>query len=312
LKAAQSTWDGSSLLGKTILIRSEHIIAEQIMFATCLPDIVRDAAKCVVVCPAILEQLFRRSFPQATVFGVPPGSDNAWRLTPQVKIDVQCAAGSLPRLLRRSAEAFSKQPQLLIADPAKVAHWRERIAAFGAGMKIGIAWRSDFDSAIQPSRVPPLADWQPVLTAPGIRWISLQQRQDSEEIERTCADHNTKIHDWSDTSSRSDLDSIAAKIAALDLVITADNTIAHLAGALGVPTWVVLAQPPAWHWLSDREQSLWYESVRLFRPDGLDKPRDLFRQLREELLKTTFRLDEESKIGPPHASWSQVRARIQQ
>ncbi len=83
-------------------------------------------------------------------------------------------------------------------------------------------------------------------------------------------------------------------------MITADNLIAHLAGSLGVLTWAIVDRP-CWHWLADRDASSWYPSVRLFRLRRLEKPGDLFRRLREELLKTTFRLDEQSKIGPPHA-----------
>ncbi len=304
----QPMWDGASLRDRSILICSEAGVAEQIMFATCYPDVIRAAAKCVLVCPANLERLFRRSFPQATVFGAPAGTHHTWRLPPQIKIDVQCPAGSLPRYLRRSAEAFPKQAQLLTANPVKVALWQNRLATLGAGKKIGISWQRGVRFANQQRCAEPPADWQPLLSSPGVQWISVGQQSNPDKSKHASAD-STIVHDWPDAADLNDVDRLAAQIAALDLVITADNAVAHLAGALGVPTWVVLAQPSSWHWLSDADDSSWYGSVRLFRLGRMEKSRDFFRRFQEELLKTTFRVDEHSKIGPPHArQWSQIFA----
>jgi hypothetical protein len=109
------------------------------------------------------------------------------------------------------------------------------------------------------------------------------------------------------------LDSLAAKIAALDLVITADNTVAHLAGAVGTPTWILLSQPASWYWLIEGDQSVWYRSVRLFRRGKEQQWDDVFQHLRRELLKTSFRLDEESSrehLAAPH--WTSLPARANQ
>ncbi len=302
-------WDGSSLQGRSIAIISEGGPAEQIMFATCYPEVIRDAGKCVIVCPANFERLLRRSFSSATVLGFPAGAMQNWRLPAQITLDAQCAAGSLSRHLRRSADAFPKHARVLIADPEKVAAWQQRMAALGAGMKIGIA----VQQGLQPTRqTESLTAWQPLLTAPGIQWIALDKRNERGLVQKVISQFDAKLRDWPDAVDLADADWLAAQIAAVDLVITADNAVAHLAGALGVPAWVVLERRSAWHWLADADDSGWYASVRLFRQSTFGDLRDLFRRLREELLKTTFRLDEQSKIGRPHASFPNGGATLQQ
>jgi hypothetical protein len=297
------------LAQQTILIHGEQGLADEIMLATCYPDIIQQAGRCVIVCEARLERLFRRSFPQAIVLGVPQGSEHQWRLPGQLSIDVQCPSGALPRFLRRSAEAFPRQQQLLTADPDRVAAWRKRWATVGQGIKIGVSWQAGADALNSARRSTPLAQWQPLLGAPGIHWINLQDGDYHDELAETVARQGVMIYDELETNRQYDLDNLAAMIAALDLVITVDNTTAHLSAALGIPTWIVLPEPADWRWLTRRNDSVWYNSVRLFRQDGLQQSGEVFRRMREELLKRRFRLDEKS-IGPPSGHhWLGVHAR---
>jgi tetratricopeptide (TPR) repeat protein len=306
---AQPLWNGSSLARQTILVHGEQSVANEIMFATCYPDVLQQAKRCVIVCEARLERLFRRSFPQALVLGVPQGSEHSWRLPENFSIDVQCSAGTLPHYLRKSAEEFPRQRQLLTADTDRVAAWQSQWATLGSGKKIGISWRTDHNTLDSISRSLALAQWLPLLSMPGIHWINLQSGDYRGEL-AALSRQGVKICDQAETNRQYDLDNAAAMIAALDLVIAVDNTTAHLAAALGTPTWIVLPTPADWYWLTGRDDSVWYQSVRLFRQSGLQQSSEVFRQLREELLKRSFRLDEKSRIGPPSSPhWLGVHAR---
>ncbi len=308
---SQPQWDGAALTGRTILIYGEQGLGDEIMFATCYGEVIDEAARAIFLCDARLERLFRRSFPQATVLGVPQGSEHSWRLPQGVSLDVQCPAGSLPRYLRRSADAFPRQRQLLQPAAEKVDAWRQKFSHTGAGMKVGIAWRTGDAALMQSRRSTQLEAWCPILTAANVQCVNLQYGGDyRREIAEVASQTGAKIFDPPEADNQFDLDGLAAKIAALDLVITVDNTIAHLAGAVGTPTWVVLSEPANWRWLAGCEESVWYGNVRLFRAGKIQQWQEVFQRLRGELLKTTFRLDEESNRelpAPPH--WSRVPAR---
>ena len=182
---AQPSWDGSSLAQRTILLCGEQGLAQEIMFATCYPDIIRAAGQCVIVCDARLERLFHRSFPDAVVLGVPQGSERAWRQPSQLSIDVQCSAGSLPKFLRRSEEAFPRQPRLLTADPQRVADWQKQLANWKHGLKIGISWRNRGQPTDSTRRHAPLAQWQTLLSTPGIQWFNLESGDYHQELAET-------------------------------------------------------------------------------------------------------------------------------
>ena len=230
---------GTSLTGRTILIYGEQGLGDEIMFATCYGEAIDEAARAIFLCDARLERLFRRSFPQATVLGVPQGSEHSWRLPQGISFDVQCPAGSLPRFLRRSADAFPRQRQLLQPAAEKVDVWRQKFNQIGAGMKVGIAWRTGDAALMQSRRSTQLETWRPILTAANIQCVNLQYGGDyRREIAEVASQTGAKIFDPPEADNQFDLDGLAAKIAALDLVITVDNTIAHLAGAVGTPTWV--------------------------------------------------------------------------
>ena len=135
-KLTKPNWNGSSLAEKSILLYSEQGVGDEIMFATCYPDVIRQARRCVIVCDVRLERLLRRSFPEAIVMGTPRGSEHLWNLPPSLSIDVKCPAGSLPRFVRRSADDFPRQRQLLRPDAAVVSQWRQRFSALRPGTRI--------------------------------------------------------------------------------------------------------------------------------------------------------------------------------
>ena len=137
---SQPRWDGSPLVGKTIVVHAEQGIGDEVLFASCFPDVIAHAAKTILVCEPRLVKLFTRSFPQATVYGWARRKD--WSPMPLAEpVDYQIPAGSLPLYLRSSPESFPHREQFLTADPDAVQQWRRRFAELGPGLKIGISWR---------------------------------------------------------------------------------------------------------------------------------------------------------------------------
>ena len=260
----QPLWDGSSLANKTIVVHAEQGIGDEVIFASCVPDLLPLAKKCVIVCEPRLANLFSRSFPAATVFGWLRLKDLSPAPLP-VPCDVQIPAGSLPLYLRTKKEDFPQRESFLTPDPKLVAQWKQRFAALGPGYKIGVSWRAGGKPAERRKRSIPLADWAEILTTPGVQFVNLQYSDASEEIDAVQNSPGVTIHDWEQGDPLIDMDEYAAKIAALDLVISVGNATVHMAGALGTPAWAMLPQIPSWRWMAHGDYSPWYTSVRLFR-----------------------------------------------
>ena len=158
-----------------------------------------------------------------------------------------------------------------------------------------------------------LGEWRSLVQWSGslsksVQWINLQDG-DEAKAERAAlqAEMAVTIHDWPDAHSQYDLDDVAARIAALDLVISVGGVAAHLGGALGVPGWVLVRQEDEWRWLADGDSTLWYSSVRLFRSGSPEKPTKPLETLRDELLKRLELPAEEQRmrsLGRPHWSLS--------
>jgi len=277
---AQPLWDGSSLAGKTILVHGEQGVGDEIMFATCLPDVIKRAGRCVVTCNPRLRQLFARSFPQATMVPLARGHEQRWQPPRELGIDVQIPAGSLPRYLRPTAASFPRQRRLLWADPIAVDRWSQRLAQLGPGLKVGVSWRAGTKAIDRVRRWTELRQWLPVLSAPNVQFVNLQYGDCRQELSALQSEHGLTIHDWPNHDPLGDLDEAAAQIAALDLVIATGNASVHLAGALGIRTWCLLGKFWGWRW---PEPQRWYESVEVFRQAELGDWDELFARLRRQL-----------------------------
>lgn len=151
------------------------------------------------------------------------------------------------------------KPPYLFAEPDRVAAWRDRIGQ--SGFRIGINWQGFSGRFEDKGRSFPLRLFAPLAGA-GIRLISLQKGEGEEQIQ--AADFRIETLDGLDAGPDAFLDT-AAVMANLDLIITSDTSIAHLAGALGRPVWVALRRVPDWRWMLDRQDSPWYPTMRLFR-----------------------------------------------
>lgn len=236
-------WGGGPLDGGKLLIWREQGIGDELMFAACYADAVaaaREAGAGAVVIdaePRLAPLLARALAPLAGDF---PLNVRPWREgeAPPAGIKAHLPAGSLPALYRRSLAAFPlAPPPVAVADPAQVETWRGRLAALGPGLKVGICWRSGLRGAERAAAFTDLADWGPLLTQPGVRWVNLQY--DDCESALAAAEKRFGVRIWRPPGLdlRNDLDGVAAMTTALDLVISTGTSVAELAGALGVPTW---------------------------------------------------------------------------
>lgn len=260
----QPRWDGSPMPDKTLLVHGEQGIGDEVLFASCFPEVFPRVGKCVIICEPRLEMLFRRSFPQATVYGYTRRKDGAGRKLAE-PIDAQIPAGSLPMLLRRTPQEFPDRRSFLVPDEKLVTFWRDRLTTLGPGLKIGISWRAGGKPQERRKRMIPLELWRDVLTTPNVHFVNLQYSDSSQEVAEIGRELGITIHDWEEGDPLVDMDSFAAKIKSLDLVISVGNATVHMAGAVGTPTWTLLPMVPSWRWMVRGEQSPWYPSVQLFR-----------------------------------------------
>ncbi len=212
-------WTGQPLDGRTILVHAEQGIGDEILFVSCLPDLIARAGQVIVVCDPRLAPLFGRSFPQANVQGIARRADLRGAELSE-PIDYQIPIGSLPLHLRQTRDSFPRRRRFLVADREQVAAWRKRFAELGPGLKVGLSWRAGGKALERRKRTMLLNAWSPILLTPGVQFINVQYGDCTEEIAALREESGITIYDWSDADPLVDLDAFAAKLAALDLVIS--------------------------------------------------------------------------------------------
>jgi tetratricopeptide (TPR) repeat protein len=256
-------WDGTALDDRVLLVHAEQGLGDEIMFASCLGEVIGQARHCVVECHRKLEKLFRRSFPAATVHGaLQTDSDLTW-LDRAPRIDCKVGIGSLPLHFRSSRADFPSHTGYLQADPARQEYWRARLAQLGGGLKIGISWRGGAKRTRTHMRSIPLVKWLPLLALPDTHFVSLQYGECREEIDAVRNSSGAGVRHWPDAIE--DYDETAALVSVLDLVISVQTAVIHLGGALGRPVWVLVSSRPEWRYQETGESLPWYPSVRLIR-----------------------------------------------
>jgi tetratricopeptide (TPR) repeat protein len=253
----QPLWTGEQLQSGRVLIWNEQGIGDEIMLAGLLPDVLRSGNRCVVDCDTRLKPLFERSFPAIEVIATcGPGH------VPETEFTAHLPSGGLPRLFRTAHAAFAATTTpYLAADPKDREKFRARY--FDGRRVVGLAWHTT-NRKTGRSRSIDLSSLAALFARPDIQWISLQYG-DHAELEQQAASLSSPILIDRGVNQLSNLDHFAAQVAAMDLVVTIDNSTAHLAGALSVPTWVLLPFAADWRWLQSREDSPWYPTLRLFR-----------------------------------------------
>jgi len=235
----------------------EQGIGDEIMFAGLIPDAVRSGNRITLDCDARLKPLFERSFPEVEVVsGCGPVESQ------EAEIAVHLPAGSLPGMFRTTEAAFAATTSpYLKADPEQ----RERFRAdYGDDSKlIGLAWHTRNQKSGRKRSIA-LENFALFFALPGIRWISLQYG-DFDTLEEEAAAANAPLLIDRSVDQFADIDRFAAQVAAMDQVITIDNSTAHLAGALGLPVWLLAPFAADWRWLESRSDSPWYPKLQIFR-----------------------------------------------
>lgn len=256
-------WEGQPLDGKTILIYGEQGLGDEIMFASCFPDMVRRAGLCVVECEERLAPIFRRSFPGITVVvGAQTRGRPEW-LAHAPPIDFQVATGSLPLYLRSRPEDFPAHGGYLRSDPERARRWRQRLDQLGSGLKIGVSWRGGMQSTRRDLRSIDLATLATLFDINGAHLVDLQYGDTRDERSRLQSERGDVLHSWPEVAS--DLDELAALVGELDLVVSVCTAVIHLAGALGGEVWVLVPAVPEWRYQQQGTRMPWYPSARVFR-----------------------------------------------
>ena len=277
----QPVWDGTPLQGKRIIVTAEQGVGDEIMFASCLPEVIDRAGLCIVECDNRLVPLFARSFPKARVI---PRINTKDSCPPDhLSADVRIALGSLPQFFRSDLLSFSHHGGYLQPDHQQVLLWRRRYSNLGAGMKVGISWRGGSKPSERLARSTSLADWTQVLSVAGVHFINLQYGDCAFDLKEAEEKTGVTIHDWEDADPVKDLDNFAAMISPLDLIISVDNSTVHMSGALGVPAWTLLPFACDWRWMREFEDTPWYKTVRLFRQKEQGEWVGVFAQVRAYL-----------------------------
>jgi len=263
----QARWLGEDLGGRTLLVHSEQGFGDTIQFCRYLP-LAAARARILLSVPKPLIRLLS---------GVPGIAQFMSPGDPVPEFDRYCPMLSLPRVFGTVLETIPAAIPYLTAEPARVAAWAQRLPA--AGCRIGIAWQGNPDAALDQGRSFPLACLEPVARVPGVALVSLQKGAGLEQIDALAGRLAVTVPGPDFDSGPDAFLDTAALMMSLDLVITCNTAVAHLAGALGRPVWLALRHHPDWRWLLDREDSPWYPSLRLFRQRSPGDWPDVFERM---------------------------------
>ncbi|MBV8780444.1 MAG: tetratricopeptide repeat protein [Phycisphaerae bacterium] len=252
-------WDGSPLAGRTLLVLAEQGLGDTVHFLRYLAPLSGQDGSVIVECQAELHRLVgdfvRRTDPSIRV--IPRGA------TPP-PFDVQCPMMSLPVLLGCSDATPPVTFPYLNPSAEEIEFWKSRLNALPAGPKVGLAWSGNPGHPCNATRSISFSELLPLFAHPEVHWISLQTgsaawQSLSMKPPANFTDWAAEFHNFND----------AALMVNLDLIISIDTSVAHVAGALGRPTWLLLSKAADWRWLRERGDTPWYPTMRLFRQTTL-------------------------------------------
>ncbi len=263
-------WDGSQILGKTLLAHWEQGLGDTLHFIRYAPLAKERCARVVLQVQTALVPLLRQAGLEE-IFG----DDD-----PLPPCDVQAPLMSLPGMLGTTlANIPAEVPYLSVPDTV-IARWQERLATLG-GLRVGIAWQGSPTHISDRARSIPLAEFEPLARIAGVTLVNLQKHDGVEQLDEVKFAVHRLEGDWDETAGP--FVDTAGVMKNLDLVITADTAIAHLAGAMGVNVWVALDVHCDWRWMRDREDTPWYPTMRLFRQAQKGNWTDVFGRIAAQL-----------------------------
>jgi len=243
----QRQWDGSDPAGKTILLHPEGALGDALQFVRFVPMMQGRGARLILECPPPLLPLF------ASMTGIDQCVARGQPLPP---FDWHCPLQSLPRIFRITLDNIPNAVPYLFAPKERVRRWAARVPTDGQ-LNVGLVWAGSVGGHRWRSQTVEI--FQPLAALPGVRFFSLQKGPAATQAPPDglhLIDYTAELHDFADT---------AALVQQLDLVITVDTSMAHLAGALAKPVWVLIPAISDFRWLLERTDSPWYPTMRLFR-----------------------------------------------
>ena len=265
---SEPLWNGEELGGRTLLLHYEQGYGDNIQLLRYVPLVCEKGGRVILELQKPLIRLAQTLRSSAEI--IPAGS----RRPP---FDLRCSLISLPRVFRTTIDTIPGPVPYLSPDPVLVARWRERLAN-GDGLKVGLVWAGNPKQATETKRGIGLAAYRPLFSLKGIRWFSLQVGPRAGDVSRLPAglieDLSGDLTDFAET---------AAAVANLDLVITTDTAVGHLAGAIGHPIWIMLRWAPDWRWGLAGSDNPWYPTARLFRQPQRDRWQEPVEQVRAAL-----------------------------
>jgi tetratricopeptide (TPR) repeat protein len=247
---SQPHWDGGNLDGKTILLHPEQGFGDIIQFVRFVPQVAACGGRVILESPVELFRLFEQYRNIAQV---------VQRDHPLPHFDVQCPLVSLGSVLNITAETIPSQMPYLKADPGLVRRWRQRFDDGKKYLRVGLAWAGRPEPRNRSVR---LTEFSPLASMDSVVFYSLQKKGIA-AAQAADPPAGMRLIDWS--ADLTDFAETAALIEHLDLIVTIDTAVAHLAGAMGKRVWVLLQRIPDWRWMLDRTDSPWYPTMRLFR-----------------------------------------------
>ncbi len=251
----QPMWDGKPLGGRRILLWFEQGLGDTLQFLRFVPQVIDRGGEVLLAVQPELGRLVAASMPAQPL--VDPAQ-------PMPAFDVQCSLLSLPMMLGTRLETIPQNVPYVHAPTDLVSRWKARVETVGGRFRVGLSWAgrpghiNDANRSMQLEALAPLA-------GTGATFFSLQKWNTGFSISRAAG--GVQLIDW--TADLADMADTAALIANLDLVISIDSAMAHLAGAMGRPTWLLLPAAPDWRWLLGRVDSPWYPTMRIFRQPRL-------------------------------------------
>jgi tetratricopeptide (TPR) repeat protein len=265
-------WNGSEIKGLTILLQCEQGLGDTVQFFRYAPLIAQKGAKVIVDCQRELVSLLKNTEGEQQV--IVQGEELP-------EFDVYCPLLSLPLIFNTTLETIPAKIPYIIVDSLLAQKWEDKVQYDNSKLKIGLVWAGRPEHKKDLNRSCSLDNFSPLAELGDISCYSLQKGAASEQAKNPpkgmkFIDYTEEIIDFSDT---------AALMENLDLIVSVDTSVVHLAGALGKPTWTLLPFAPDWRWMLNREDSPWYPTMRLFRQPSFGDWESVIVKVKDELLK---------------------------
>lgn len=248
----QRQWDGSDLVGRTIMLQTEQGFGDTFQFMRYVPLVAARGGRVLVACHQEMRQVLEGAEGVAGWVGEGEALP---------AFDVYCPLLSLPLAFGTALASIPATVPYLRADEGKIAHWGRKLGGDKRCLRVGLVWAGRAAHENDRNRSMSLAALAPLGQVPGVRFYSLQKGEAGLEAQRPP--EGLDVVDW--TAELEDFSDTAGLIGQLDLVIAVDTAVVHLAGALGKAVWTLLPLVPDWRWMLEREDSPWYPTMRLFR-----------------------------------------------